>query len=146
MAEGWVSTDQGSHLRGRRSKDTAPELALRRALHAQGARFRLHRKIQAGCTPDLVLPKLRIAVFVDGDFWHGCPLHGRSRFVGPNASLWRAKLARTKQRDEQATANASAAGWIVVRLWECEIKSDPANAARRVLAAASEGSPRLEAP
>src|SRR4051794_37476817 len=71
----WVKTDRSRALSGRRSKDTAPEVALRKALHAAGARFRLHRRIVKGCTPDLVLPGRAVAVFVDGDFWHGCPVH-----------------------------------------------------------------------
>jgi DNA mismatch endonuclease (patch repair protein) len=71
----WVATTEGRHLSGRRAKDTEPELLLRRALHAAGARFRLHRRLAKGCTPDLVLLGRRIAVFVDGDFWHGCPVH-----------------------------------------------------------------------
>ena len=77
MTERWVSTDGGRHLAGRKKNDTAPEIVLRKALHAQGVRFRLHRQLAKGCTPDIVLPGRRIAVFVDGCFWHGCPKHGR---------------------------------------------------------------------
>jgi len=73
---------------------------------------------------------------VDGDFWHGCPKHGRSgRFNGPNALLWEAKIARNQARDVRATQTAHGMGWVVVRLWECEIRSDPYAAALRVLAA-----------
>jgi DNA mismatch endonuclease (patch repair protein) len=139
MAEQWVSTAASKGLRGRRSKDTEPELLLRRALHAVGARFRLHRQLAHGCTPDLVLPGRRLAVFVDGDFWHGCPAHGRRGFRGPNAGLWQAKIARTQERDEHATELAEDAGWVVVRLWECEVRADPGGAARRVLAASPGG-------
>lgn len=130
----WVSTEAGQHLRGRQRVNTGPEVALRRALHALGARFRLHRAISPGCTPDLVLPSRRIAVFVDGDYWHGCPTHGRqSAFSGPNAALWEQKMRRNRERDARATALAKAAGWAVVRVWECSIYDDPRAAAAAVL-------------
>ncbi len=103
MAE-WVSTPAGRHLRGRVTANTAPEVALRKALHALGARFRLHAKLGPGCTADIVLPKRGIAVFVDGDFWHSCPVHGRQKpFAGPNAALWAAKIERTRERDRRSS-------------------------------------------
>jgi DNA mismatch endonuclease, patch repair protein len=131
----WVSTDRSRSLSGRTSKNTAPELELRKALHARGARFRLHRTLARGCTPDLVLPSRQVAVFVDGDYWHGCPTHfpspgGQS---GPNAALWREKRVVVAQRDERATRLAEAAGWAVVRLWECQIRDDLDGATQRVL-------------
>ena len=130
----WVPTPASAHLAGRRSKDTAPEISLRRALHAAGARFRLHRALTKECKPDLVLPGRRIAVFVDGCFWHGCPRHGRKTpWTGPNASLWEAKLARTRERDAAATRIAESLGWRVVRVWECEVMNDPDGAAAAVL-------------
>jgi DNA mismatch endonuclease (patch repair protein) len=133
----WTPTERSPALSGRRSKDTAPELALRRALHAQGLRFRLHRTLARGCTPDLVLPSRRVAVFVDGDYWHGCPRHfpspgGQS---GPNATLWRDKRIAVAQRDARSTTLAHEQGWSVVRIWECEIHDDVSEAVRRVLAA-----------
>lgn len=78
---GWVPTSAGAHLRGRRTEDTAPELILRRAVHALGFRFRLRRRL-AGCRPDFVMPRHRVAVFVDGCFWHNCPQHGPKEFRG----------------------------------------------------------------
>lgn len=112
-------------------------MLLRRALHAAGYRFRLQRRIAPGCTADLVLPRLRVAVFVDGDFWHGCPRHHPAdAFGGPNAELWRSKIARTRARDLRATAVAEQAGWRVVRVWECAVLEDPEEAARRVVDAA----------
>jgi DNA mismatch endonuclease (patch repair protein) len=108
---------------------------LRRALHACGARFRLHRRLAPGCTPDLVLPGRKIAVFVDGDYWHSCPVHGRTTpFTGPNAVLWQEKMARNRRRDQLSTELARVAGWTVVRVWECAIRADPEGAARAVLA------------
>lgn len=125
MAEKWVSTSAGAHLRGRQKTDTEPEIALRKALHAAGARFRLHRRLAPGCTPDIVLPGRRVAVFVDGCFWHGCPRHGRQKpWTGPNAELWAAKMLRNKDRDRRSTELARTAGWRVERFWECEIRED----------------------
>ena len=75
-----------------------------------------------------------MAVFVDGDFWHGCPAHFPDRQPkGPNAPLWQQKFARTRERDEQATRLAEDAGWTVFRLWECEVRESPDAAAARVL-------------
>lgn len=132
--QAWVSTVKGRHLAGRVSRHTEPELILRRALHAAGARFRLHRNLARGCTPDLVLPRRRTAVFVDGCWWHGCPQHGqRTPFTGPNAALWEDKMRRNRERDVRSCEVAGALGWRVVRLWECEVRHDPDAAARRVL-------------
>jgi DNA mismatch endonuclease, patch repair protein len=137
----WVATERSSHLRGRRSKNTEPELLLRRALHSVGARFRLHRTLARGCTPDLVLPGRRLAVFVDGDYWHGCPTHNPSPpgQAGPNAALWAQKKADVAARDRRADAIAAEQGWVVVRVWECEIRADPLAAAKYVLNSAERG-------
>lgn len=129
---GWVSTAAGSHLKGRRKRDTAPERALRSALHTRGLRFRLQRRLAKGCTPDLVLPRFRVAVFVDGCFWHSCPEHGRTSFSGPNAELWRTKLLANRRRDERSTRLAQEAGWTVIRVWECAVNRDLQGAATRV--------------
>jgi DNA mismatch endonuclease (patch repair protein) len=131
---GWTSTPEGQHLGRRKKVHTEPELLLRKALHAAGARFRLHRSLATGCTPDLVLPQYRIAVFVDGDYWHSCPIHGRQRpFTGPNAALWEEKMQRNKERDARSTAIAEDLGWHVVRLWECSVRANPRAAAQAVL-------------
>ncbi|WP_222936646.1 very short patch repair endonuclease [Streptomonospora sp. PA3] len=134
----WTSTARGQHLRGRQKEDTEPEILLRKALHALGARFRLHRRLAKGCTPDLVLPGRRLAVFVDGDYWHSCPVHGRKRrFTGPNAERWEEKMARNKERDVRSSHLAQEAGWTVVRVWECTVRKDPQAAAHAVLAGES---------
>jgi DNA mismatch endonuclease, patch repair protein len=145
VAEQWTSTRAGAHLAGRRKSSTAPEVLLRQALHRAGARFRLHPRLAKGCTPDVVLPRRQIAVFVDGCFWHSCPEHGRKTpFTGPNAALWETKMVRNRERDAAATAAAEALGWAVVRIWECDVKADPVQAAVHVLAAGAPG--RLLAP
>jgi DNA mismatch endonuclease (patch repair protein) len=133
----WVATPSSGHLAGRASKNTRPEILLRKALHAAGARFRLERRLAPACTPDIVLPGRRLAVFVDGCFWHGCPEHGNSRWSGPNAALWESKLRRTAERDQRATETARSLGWTVVRLWEHEVVANPSAAARRVLGTSS---------
>ena len=123
----WVSTHEGRHLAGRRRTDTKPEIALRKALHAAGFRFRIHTSLAKGCTPDIVLPRWRTVVFVDGCFWHGCPVHGRQRpWTGPNAALWQEKMAANQRRDITATRLAEDLGWKVERVWECEVRADAA--------------------
>jgi DNA mismatch endonuclease (patch repair protein) len=102
------------------SKDTAPEMVVRRLLHAMGYRFRLHRKDLPG-TPDIVLPRLRKAIFVHGCFWHahGCRI-GRPPKSRPE--FWEPKLARNKLRDAEKSSALREAGWDVLTLWQCEIK------------------------
>lgn len=94
---------------------TKPELALRRALHARGLRFRLQRRDLPG-TPDIVLPRAHIAVFVDGCFWHGCEEHG----VMPknNREWWQTKLATNTERDRRKDAELRELGWLSMHFWE----------------------------
>ncbi len=134
MTSQWVSTYNGRHLAGRRKVHTSPEVELRRAIHAAGARFRLHRQVAKGCTPDFVLPARGLAVFVDGCFWHGCPEHGRKKpWAGPNAELWAEKMRRNAERDLRSTALAEQYGWRVARVWECEVRRSAAAVAARIL-------------
>lgn len=105
-----------------RAKDTRPELLVRRALHARGYRFRLHRRDLPG-TPDIVLPRHRIAVFVHGCFWHhhqGCR---DGRIPGSRADFWRAKFAANGERDHRASVALAALGWRVAVIWECEARA-----------------------
>jgi DNA mismatch endonuclease (patch repair protein) len=136
VPEAWTQTVKGQHLRGRRTRNTKPELALRSAVHGLGLRFRIHRAVAPRCTPDFVLPRYRLAVFVDGCFWHGCPAHSPAQIRGPNAERWERKLATNSERDRRNNQAAEKAGWQVVRVWECEIRRDAAAAADRVLTAA----------
>lgn len=103
-----------------RSKDTKPELVVRRFLHARGLRFRLHRKDLPG-KPDLVLARYRTAIFVDGCFWHGHGCARSPKAPATNVSYWTPKIERTRERDRDANAALRAKGWRVIRLWECEI-------------------------
>lgn len=99
-------------------RHTDPELVLRRELWRRGLRYRLHVRTPAG-RPDIVFPRARIAVFVDGCFWHGCPLH----YVRPRSgsSFWGRKLRDNVLRDQRQTAELEDAGWLVLRFWEHEV-------------------------
>src|SRR5262245_55833621 len=101
-----------------RRRNTRPEVRLRSALHGHGLRYRVDHKIGSGRSaprPDVVFTQARVAVFVDGCFWHGCPEHGTQPRT--NSDYWRAKLARNRQRDEANTAMLESQGWSVVRVW-----------------------------
>lgn len=119
----WISTEAGSHLVGRVTSSTSPELVLRRALHREGLRYRLNRRVLK-FTPDLVFPGPHVAVFVDGCYWHGCPEHGPTTFRGPNATRWEEKIQTNKERDLRARTQLEEVGWTVIRVWECQVKRD----------------------
>jgi len=116
-----------------RRRDTQPELALRRELHARGRRFRVDvrpiRNLRGRA--DIVFTRRRVAVYVDGCFWHGCPEHG----VMPksNRGWWMEKIAATKDRDRRAEQALHADGWKVVRVWEHEHPSSAADRVEAVL-------------
>lgn len=112
-----------------RGTDTAPELALRRELHRRGRRFRKHMRPVPGlrCTTDILFTRARTAVFVDGCFWHRCPLHGTA--PERNGAWWAAKLDGNVARDRRNDTALVAAGWRVIRVWEHE---DPIVAADQV--------------
>lgn len=102
-----------------KAKNTTPEIALRNALYGEGLRgWRCHYKRAAG-TPDVAWPSLRVAVFVDGAFWHG---HVSRHKPGRSGEYWDTKIARNVERDRQADDALRAAGWTVVRVWDFEIR------------------------
>ncbi|WP_269144791.1 very short patch repair endonuclease [Streptomyces luteolifulvus] len=112
-----------------RSRDTGVEVALRRLLHAQGLRFRIHRRPLPGIRreADVVFGPARVAVFVDGCFWHGCPEH--ATWPKNNSEFWRSKIEGNRTRDRDTDARLAQAGWLAVRVWEHE---DPATAAAAI--------------
>lgn len=118
-------------MQANRARDTAPELALRRRLHALGVRYRVDLPPLPGLRrrADIVFPKLRVALFVDGCFWHGCPDHGPRRF-GANADYWTEKIVANRSRDADTNARLKDAGWTVLRYWE---HCDPEKVAAEVL-------------
>jgi DNA mismatch endonuclease (patch repair protein) len=118
-----------------RSKDTKPELALRRELFRRGLRgWRCHAKDVHG-KPDLAFTRWRVAVFVDGRFWHG---HPDFFTPGKSGEYWDAKIARTQERDRQANEVLTAAGWLVVRFWDFEIEQQLDDCVETVIAALTE--------
>jgi DNA mismatch endonuclease (patch repair protein) len=115
--------DQATRRRmmaGIRGANTAPELRVRRLLHAQGFRFRLNVRDLPG-KPDIVLPRYRAVIFVNGCFWHG---HDCALFKWPStrAEWWRAKIQKTQETDRNARANLTDKGWRVAIVWECAMK------------------------
>ena len=112
-------------------RDTKPELELRRALHARGLRFRVDRSPIPGMRTraDIVFGPAKVAVFVDGCFWHSCPDH--ATLPAMNREWWTAKLANNVARDRRVDRELQESGWVPIRVWEHE---DPAAAAQRVAA------------
>ncbi len=114
-----------------KGKDTGPELALRRALWSAGVRgYRCNRRTLPG-SPDLAFGRKRVAVFVDGAFWHG---HPDKYWPGRSGPYWDAKIARNQARDVRVNAELEAMGWRVVRMWDFEVEDDSNQAAHRVMA------------
>lgn len=107
-------------MSGIRGKNTKPEIFIRKALHAGGYRFRLHRKDLPG-SPDIVLPKYRAVILINGCFWHG---HDCRLFKWPKTrpDFWREKIERNIRRDQRNQANLKQLGWRLCILWECQIK------------------------
>lgn len=110
-------------------KDTRPELILRKALWKEGLRYRVNYKRLPG-KPDIVFTKWKVAVFCDGDFWHGhnWAIRGLNSFqeeLAGYSQYWRDKIIRNTERDEENNKALKALGWTVIRIWESEIKNDP---------------------
>jgi DNA mismatch endonuclease, patch repair protein len=113
-----------------RSRDTKPELALRRALWGLGIRgWRVHCRSLPG-KPDIAFTRWRVAVFVDGCFWHGHPDYFTP---GKSGEYWDAKIERTRERDRIANETLASAGWRVVRLWDFEVEDDLDGCVARLL-------------
>ncbi|MET8025079.1 very short patch repair endonuclease [Streptomyces avermitilis] len=124
------------------SRDTAPEVAVRRLLHASGLRYRVNVPVPGAPrrTIDIVFGKAKIAIFMDGCFWHGCPQHATQPKA--NAEWWRTKLDKNMARDRETTDHLRSAGWTVLRFWEHESAED---VARQIVATlASRRSPSGE--
>ena len=116
-------------MQANRSRDTSPEMAIRRLLHAMGLRYRVDvrpvKKVRRRA--DVVFGPARVAVFVDGCFWHCCPEHGS--VPATNVDYWVPKLERNVERDEETNALLKKEGWRVIRIWEHQ---DPVASARRI--------------
>lgn len=118
-------------MRANRGRDTAPELELRRAVHALGLRYQVSRRPLKDVrrTADLVFTRAKVAVFLDGCFWHGCPVH--HTVAATNAGFWADKVTTNRRRDRDTDRRLTDAGWVPLRVWEHE---DPVEAAHRVAA------------
>lgn len=108
-------------MQANRYRDTKPELAVRHALHRRGYRYRVSiaPDPRVRRKADIVFTRARVAIFIDGCFWHGCPKHGRSEF-NQNKDYWPGKIAGNKARDQDTNDRLSALGWTVLRYWEHE--------------------------
>lgn len=134
--QSWASSDAARRtMRGNRRRDTAPEMAVRRLLHAEGLRYRIDYQPVPTLRrrADVVFTKRRLAVFIDGCYWHGCPAHGS--LPSTNRDYWASKIAANRLRDEDTTLRLTDAGWEVARYWEHESPIDiAADVVRRVRA------------
>ncbi|MAT53906.1 MAG: very short patch repair endonuclease [Saprospirales bacterium] len=116
-----------------RQKSTNAELELRRALHAKGLRYRLHLPLikRPRRVADIIFPRQRVAVFVDGCFWHGCPEHGT--WPKKNADFWRNKIIANRERDADTNKRLEALGWKVVRIWSHHAPMEAASMIARII-------------
>ena len=130
-----------SRMRQQRRRDTAPELLVRRELFACGLRYRIHYPVPGlqRRTIDVAFPKRKLAVFIDGCFWHGCPDHGTSPRA--NYEWWTSKIDGNRARDLQTTEALESAGWSVLRFWEHE---DFRDVGRRITAEVTARAARLD--
>lgn len=110
-------------------KNSKAELSLRSALQRRGLRFRLHRRVE-GVNVDIAFISARVALFVDGCFWHGCPLH--ATYPKTNKSYWLPKLEANRERDQRQAAKLRACGWKVVRIWEHDCRRPSATLIRSI--------------
>ena len=116
-----ISEVRSRNMAAIRGKDTAPELAIRRILHAMGLRFRLHRKDLPG-RPDIVLPKHRTVVFVHGCFWHRHENCRHTTTPKTRQEFWQTKFAANIERDRRNQTDLQQLGWRVIVIWECELR------------------------
>ena len=143
------STAARDRFRAQRRRNTTPELALRRLLHARGLRYRVDTAPLPGVRrrADVVFTRVRLAVFVDGCFWHSCPIHATRPKA--NAEWWATKLETTVARDRDTDTTLTAAGWAVVRVWEHEPPTEAAAKVARAYTArttpADDGAPGVPA-
>lgn len=124
-----LTREQRSFMMSRvRSKDTKPELQVRRLVHARGLRFRKHCASLPGC-PDLTFIRSRVVVFVDGDYWHGWRFPRWSATLPP---YWREKIDGNRRRDRRNFRRLRRRGWVVIRIWEHQVKRDPEGCVSRI--------------
>lgn len=116
-------TTRSEIMRAVKSRNTTPELIVRRVTHSMGYRYRLHRKDLPGC-PDMAFPARKAVIFVNGCFWHGHHCKRGTREPKTNRVYWAAKIARNVARDAQTARRLRSFGWRAMVIWECEISSE----------------------
>ncbi len=126
-----TSDERSRIMRAVKSRDTAPELFVRRLVHKLGYRFRLHKKNLPG-NPDLTFASRRKVIFVHGCFWHGHTCPRGARIPKTNRLYWLAKITRNKERDKQSILRLTKQGWDALIVWECQIKDQTILAKRLV--------------
>lgn len=133
MAQERPSERVSALMRRFKSRDTRPELAVRRTLHARGLRFRVHAQVPGYSrrSIDIAFTRVRVAVFIDGCYWHSCPEHGKT--PAANSEWWLAKLERNVARDRETDEALRAEGWTVLRFWEHEAPDEVASAIAEVV-------------
>lgn len=127
------SADASRRMARTGRRDTKPELELRQRLFARGLRYRVDAPILGSIRrrPDIVFPRARVAVFVDGCFWHGCPEH--ASWPKANGTFWREKIETNQVRDRDTDRRLAAAGWFVVRVWEHEDADQAADRLEKIV-------------
>ena len=138
-----TSSSKSAEMSRVRTRDTAPELAVRAVLHHAGFRFRLHVRDLPG-TPDILLPRHRLVIFVHGCFWHGHKDCTRARLPSTRLGFWQAKIARNVERDGKVEHAVQALGWRTLSLWSCEIRTSREVAARLAESLDMDGRPIRE--
>lgn len=131
-ASGFYTTKSRSKLMGKiKSKNTKPEIKLRKALWNLGHRYRKHVKKLPG-SPDIVFSKHKLVIFVDGEFWHGYNWEEKKKKIKSNRGFWIPKIERNIQRDKQNKIKLEDEGWVVLRFWEHEINKDFDNCVKTI--------------
>lgn len=130
----WASSPAArATMRANRGRDTGPEMQVRRLVHAAGLRYRVNARPERDLrrTVDMLFRRTRVAVLIDGCFWHGCPEHHQA--PKSNATFWSDKIAANRARDVQTTDFLTRRGWLVLRFWEHEIRADVGAVAARII-------------
>ena len=134
MADDLTPEQRRRNMQAIRSKDTTIELLLRKALWERGVRYRKNYKKLIG-KPDIAIPKYRIAVFCDSDYWHGYDWENRNQRIKSNRDYWVPKIERNMKRDQEVTERLQHEGWIVLRFWEWQIRKKLSECVENILQA-----------
>jgi DNA mismatch endonuclease (patch repair protein) len=129
-----ASANSSATMKKIKSKNSKVEVAVRKVLWARGFRYRLHAKGIKG-RPDFVFTKQKLVVFIDGDFWHGYNWPSKKPKLISNQGYWIPKIERNMQRDKEVTEYLINAGWVVIRIWEHEVKEDLHSCINKIAAA-----------